>query len=73
MRDVLEMLLAGRYDRDLTQGSAEGFHQVCGVALGAYGRSESRHGHCHDPFAGPSKLVKGHYRYQEGQCAVQAS
>ena len=73
MRDVLEMLLAGRYDRDLSQSSAEGFHQVCGVALGAYGRSESRHGHCHNPVTGPSKLVKGHYRHKKGQGAVQTS
>ena len=73
MRDVLEMLLAGRYDRDLSQSSAEGFHQVCGVALCAYGRSESRHGHCHNPVTGPSEPVEGHDCHQEGQCAVQTS
>ena len=67
------MLLAGRYDRDLSQSGAEGFHQVCGVALGAYSRSESRHGHSHNPVTGPSEPVEGHDCHQEGQCTVQTT
>ena len=55
---VLEMLYAGLFDADFSQGYPQAFHKVDGIGVSTVGGSEAGHGHADDAFARESQFVE---------------
>ena len=73
LTDVLEVLVNGCLDVHGLERHAVGLRQFLGVALGAGGRAEARHGDSQNALAVEFEHVKRMYEHDESQRGIQAA
>ena len=73
LTDVRKMLIDRRLDVHGFERNAIGFRQLFGVALGAGGRAEARHGDSEDALAVELEHIKGVHQHDKRQRGIQAA
>ena len=66
LADILEMLVNGLGNADLTDGDIQCLHQLQSIAIGTVCGSETWHRDTNDTLAVDAKLIEGFHRDKQG-------